>query len=83
MILQGEIYLIDPGEPFGSEPGFYRPWVVVQNDAMNRSGLNTVVVLPLTTNLQRVSGRGNVLVPAGAAGLRADSVVQVHQPSTA
>ena len=48
---RGEIWWVDFGVPFGSEVGFRRPVIILQNDVLNESKLRTVVVLPLTTNL--------------------------------
>ncbi|MDO8673685.1 MAG: type II toxin-antitoxin system PemK/MazF family toxin, partial [Dehalococcoidia bacterium] len=53
VIDQGDIYWIDLEEPLGSEPGYRHPHVVIQNNAFNRSRINTVVVCPLTSNLKR------------------------------
>ncbi len=39
----GEIWWIDFGMPFGSEPGYRRPVLVLQNDLLNKSRLNTTV----------------------------------------
>jgi mRNA interferase MazF len=61
----------------GSRPAKRRPVVVVQSDALNRTALNTVVVVSLTTNLELAGFPGNVLVPASACGLHRDSVVNV------
>ena len=82
MIGQGDVFWIDLGEPFGSEPGFRRPYVVIQNDVFNRSGLQTVVVCGLTTNLQRAGSPGNVLLDQGEGNLRKQSVVNVTQIMT-
>ena len=75
MTAQGEIYLVDLGVPYGSEPGYLRPWVIVQNDLLNGSRLATVVVAAITSNVRRAAAPGNVLLQAGEAGLRRDSVV--------
>ncbi|MBR1722446.1 MAG: type II toxin-antitoxin system PemK/MazF family toxin [Treponema sp.] len=48
---RGEICWVDFGVPFGSEVGFRRPVIVLQNNILNESNLHTVVVLPLTTNI--------------------------------
>ena len=37
--LRGEIYWVDLGEPIGSEPGFVRPVIVIQDDMNNASRL--------------------------------------------
>jgi mRNA interferase MazF len=82
MISQGEIYWIDVGEPTGSEPGYLRPYVVIQNDALNHSQIRTVIVCALTSNLRRAKGQGNVLLEAREANLPEPSVVNVSQVLT-
>jgi mRNA interferase MazF len=78
-IKQGDIYWIEQDEPSGSEPGYRRPFVVVQNNLFNGSRINTVVVCALTTNLQRSKSPGNVSLEAGEGGLPVASVVNVSQ----
>ena len=77
MITQGEIWWADLGEPIGSAPGYRRPVVMVQSDALNRSRIATAVCVPLTSNLKWGAAPGNVLVKAGATGLDRDSVANV------
>lgn len=77
VISQGDVFWADLGEPVGSAPGFRRPAVVVQCDAMNRSRIGTVVCVPLTSNLKWANAPGNVLLKAGATGLPRDSVANV------
>ncbi|MFN8508202.1 MAG: type II toxin-antitoxin system PemK/MazF family toxin [Dehalococcoidia bacterium] len=79
---QGEIYWLDDGEPRGSEPGYRRPYVVIQNDRMNESGIGTVLMVPMTSKTHRSGVPGNVLVRASESRLPADSVVVVSQVST-
>jgi mRNA interferase MazF len=66
-------------DPVGSGPGFRRPVVVIQGDALNRSRLATVVCVPLTSNLKWAVAPGNVLLRARATGLPKDSVANVSQ----
>jgi mRNA interferase MazF len=73
------VWWADLGAPDGSEPGYRRPMVVVQNDAFNRSRLRTVITVVLTTNLRLLEAPGNVLIPAKASGLPKDSVANVSQ----
>lgn len=40
---RGEIWWIDFGIPFGSEVGFRRPVVVLQNDILNESNLKLLL----------------------------------------
>ncbi|MCY2987549.1 MAG: type II toxin-antitoxin system PemK/MazF family toxin [Planctomycetota bacterium] len=77
VIGQGEVWWADIGEPIGSAPGFRRPVVVVQCDAMNRSRIGTVVCVPMTSNLKWANAPGNVLLKASMTGLPQDSVANV------
>jgi mRNA interferase MazF len=79
VIAQGHVYWADLPEPTGSSPGFRRPVLVVQGDALNRSRIRTVVCVPLTSNLAWAEAPGNVLLPARATGLSKDSVANVSQ----
>lgn len=79
MIAQGAVCWAELPDPVGSGPGFRRPVVVVQGDALNRSRLATVVCVPLTSNLGWAGAPGNVLLAARATGLPKDSVANVSQ----
>jgi len=79
VVSQGEIWWADLPAPTGSGPGFRRPVVVVQADALNRSRVGTVVCVPLTSNLKWALAPGNVHLPARATGLPKDSVANVSQ----
>ena len=79
VVERGDIWWADLGEPEGSEPGFRRPVLIVQSDAFNRSRLQTVIAVVLTSNLRLVDAPGNVLMPAKATGLPRDSVANVSQ----
>lgn len=78
-VSQGEVFWIDLGDPAGSEPGFRRPYVVVQSDLFNDTNLQTVVVCALTTNLRRAAAPGNLLLDDGEVALPRRSVVNVTQ----
>ncbi|MGA2263960.1 MAG: type II toxin-antitoxin system PemK/MazF family toxin [Acidobacteriota bacterium] len=77
VISQGEIWWADLPAPARSGPGFRRPVVVVQGDALNRSRIATVVCVPLTSNLKWSLAPGNVLLRARHTGLPKDSVANV------
>jgi mRNA interferase MazF len=79
VVAQGDVCWADLREQVGSGPGFRRPVVVVQGDALNRSKLATVVCVPLTSNLKWADAPGNVLLRARATGLPKDSVANVSQ----
>jgi mRNA interferase MazF len=77
---RGEIWWADFGIPYGSEAGFTRPVLIVQDDPFNRSKIKTVVVLPLTTNLRLLDAPGNVLIRKKESKLANDSVIIAAQP---
>ena len=52
VVAQGEVWWADLPAPHGSAPGFRRPVVVVQGNALNRSRLSTTVCVALTSNLK-------------------------------
>ena len=79
VIGQGEVWWADLPAPTGSGPGFRRPVVVVQGDALNRSRIATVVCVPLTSNLRWENAPGNLLLSARLTGLPKDSVANVSQ----
>jgi mRNA interferase MazF len=56
--------------------------VVVQDDALNRSRLQTVMVVPLTTNLKRGAAPGNVTLARAHTKLESESVALVCQVSS-
>ncbi|MBQ5537171.1 MAG: type II toxin-antitoxin system PemK/MazF family toxin [Treponema sp.] len=76
---RGDVYMLDFGIPFGSEPGMRRPVVIIQADKDNLNGLNTKVVIPLTSNTINADLRGNVFLPKRESGLSKDSVALTHQ----
>ena len=78
-IAQGDDWWADLPEASGSGPGFRRPVVVVQGDALNRSRVATVVCVPLTSNLKWATAPGNVLLSSSATGLPKESVANVSQ----
>jgi mRNA interferase MazF len=71
----GEIWWVDFGIPFGSEVGYIRPALVVQDDNFNRSQIQTVIVVPFSTNLSLAEAPGNVALQKVETGLSKDSVL--------
>ena len=76
---RGEIWLAEFGIPYGGEPGFTRPVLIVQDDSFNESRIKTIVVLPLTTNLRLADAPGNVLLRKKESKLPDDSVIIAAQ----
>jgi mRNA interferase MazF len=78
-VAQGEIWWAALPDPKGSGPGFRRPVVVVQGDALNRSRIATVVCAPLTSNLRWADAPGNTLLTARTSGLPKDSAANASE----
>ena len=82
VILQGDVFWVRLPAPSGSEPGYRRPVIVVQNDAFTASTIRTVVVCMVTTNLRLADAPGNVLLSRREANLPKRSVANVSQIMT-
>jgi len=78
-VIRGEIWWAEFGIPYGSEIGYDRPVLIVQDDSFNESRIKTIVVLPMTTNLRLLDAPGNVLLEKKESKLNNDSVVIVAQ----
>jgi mRNA interferase MazF len=80
---RGEVWWASLPAPSGSSPGGRRPVLVVQSDHFNRSRIQTVMVVALTTNIGLAEAPGNVLLSVADSGLPRDSVANVSQVLTA
>ncbi|MDJ0817162.1 MAG: type II toxin-antitoxin system PemK/MazF family toxin [Desulfobacterales bacterium] len=76
---RGEIWWAELKDPAGSEPGYRRPLVIVQSNDFNRSRINTILALVLTSNLRLADAPGNVMLPKKITGLPRDSIANVSQ----
>ncbi len=76
MIKQGEIYLADLSDGYGSEQGGTRPVVIVQNDVGNKYS-PTTIVCPITSQKKK-SIPTHVLVAPGE-GVEKDSTILCEQ----
>lgn len=56
-----------------------RPAIVVQDDWLLATSINTVLVVPLTSNVALEPFPGNVLIPAASSSLERDSVAVISQ----
>ena len=81
-MMNGEIWWVDFQEPRGSTPAFVRPGIVVQNNELNKSELNTTVVIPITTNCRLTDYKGNVFLNKSESKLSKDSVALCAQITT-
>lgn len=74
------LYIVDLQPRVGTKPGKQRPCLAVQPTEFSEGGLDSTVILPLTTKLVR----GDVFplrvrVPKGVCGLTQDSDLLVDQ----
>ncbi len=79
MIARSDVVWMDFGSPRGSEPAKRRPAIVVQENWLLATTIETVLVVPLTSNTGLEAFPGNVLIPIDASGLPADFVAVVSQ----
>lgn len=82
VVNQGDIYWVQLDDASGTESGHAHPHVVIQENVINHSRINTVVMCALTTNSKRANAPGNVLLEAGEGNLPKQSIVVVSQVST-
>lgn len=76
---RGEIWWANLPNPVGSEPGYRRPVLVIQDDVFTQSRINTIIVVIITSNTQLAEAPGNVLLPSEVSGLSRNSVANVSQ----
>jgi len=77
-VKRGEIWWADLGPYRPREQTGRRPVVVWQSDALT-GVLQSVLVVPLTTNLERANLAGTALISASPQGLRDSSVALAFQ----
>jgi mRNA interferase MazF len=81
-VRRGEIWWANFPQPEGSGPGHRRPALVMQANEFNRSRIQTVLVVVITSNVRLAKAPGNVPLPKGESGLTRDSVANVSQVMT-
>jgi mRNA interferase MazF len=82
IINQGDIYWVSLDVSSRVEQNIIHPHVVIQDNVLNRSRIDTLVVCALTTNAKRAKSPGNVLLEVGEANLPKQSIIVVSQVST-
>ena len=75
---RGEIWMVDFGPATGPEQAGTRPTIILQDDSLGQV-FATTIVIPLTTNLRRLSLPATLLLNAGEGGLPRDSVALCFQ----
>jgi mRNA interferase MazF len=81
-VYRGEVWWASLPDSMGSEPGYRRPVLIVQDDIFTQSRINTVIVVIITSNTQLAEAPGNTLLQSKATGLPKDSVANVSQVFT-
>lgn len=79
VMTRGEVWWANLPDPVGSMPGYRRPVVIVQASWLTSTGIQTVIVVTVTTNMQLREAPGVVFLPAGTVGLSRDSLINVSQ----
>ena len=79
VIRRGSIYWVDFSPGKGSEPLGRRPGLVIQNDILNDSNLNTVIMLAITSTMKFGELPGNVVLRKGEANMPKSCVINVTQ----
>ncbi len=76
---QGDLYWVTFGRPGDSGPSGKRPAVVIQNDLLNTSNIQTTVVCLITSNKKLGEIPGNVRLRRGMGNIPKTCVVVVTQ----
>lgn len=77
-IERGDIYTGNLSPIQGSEQGGIRPVIIFQKNTISQF-TTTIITIPLTTNLKRISLPSSLLIPQNEGGLNQDSVALCHQ----
>jgi mRNA interferase MazF len=79
VIRRGSIYWVDFSPGKGSEPIGRRPGLVIQNDILNDSKLNTVIMVAITSTMKFGELPGNVVLRKGEANIPKKCVINITQ----
>ncbi len=78
--LRWRLYVVDLEPRIGTKPGKQRPCLAIQPSEFGEAGLDSTVILPLTTKLTAEDAFPlRVRIPKGICGLDADSDILVDQ----
>jgi mRNA interferase MazF len=74
------LYIVDLEPRVGTKPGKQRPCLSIQPSEFADAGLESTVVLPLTTNLAKEDAFPlRIRIPKGTCGLERESEILVDQ----
>ena len=80
-VKRGEVWLADLNPRKGAEVGKVRPVLVLQDDLLTREGAETVIVLPLTSQVWPNIQHLRITVPARHRLLKQSQII-VEKPMT-
>ena len=78
---RGDLYFADLDPVIGSEQGGMRPVLIIQNDLGNRFS-PTVIILPLTSKINKTPLRTHVPLLPPQGGIRKPSIILCEQVRT-
>lgn len=79
-IQQWHLYIVDLEPRVGTKPGKQRPCLAIQPNAFSEGGLNSIVVLPVTTKIGDFDAFPlRVRIPKGICGLAKESDLMIDQ----
>jgi len=74
------LYIVDLEPRIGTKPGKQRPCLAIQPSEFGEAGLESTVVLPLTTKIApEIAFPLRVRIPKGTCGLKRNSEILVDQ----
>lgn len=73
------LYVVDLEPRVGTKPGKQRPCLAIQPSEFSEAGLQSTVILPLTTKVIADAYPLRVRIPAGTCGIAQDSDAIVDQ----
>ncbi len=79
VIQKGSIYWVNFSPGKGSEPLGYRPGLVLQENVLNDSRINTVLMAAITSTMKFGDLPGNVILKKGECNMPKRCVVNVTQ----
>ena len=75
---QFEIWISDLNPKIGTEPGKVRPVLILQTDLLNKIH-PSMIICPLTTNVQKQSEILRVHIKKGYCGMKDESDIMIDQ----
>ena len=78
-MVRGEIWWANLPIPKKSEPGYRRPVLVIQADSFNKSKINTVICVIITSNILLAKAPGNIHLKKFESKLPKESVINISQ----